>query len=322
MESSILVTGGAGFIGSHLVDSFLDQGHKVVVIDDFNDYYNPAIKRTNCRPHQDYPNYMLVEGDIRDRELIDRCFKEHDFQEVIHLASRAGVRPSIQHSRLYHEVNIEGTLNILEACREHKVGKLILASSSSVYGNNPKIPFSESDAVDNPVSPYASTKKAMELMAYTYHHLYGIDTTCLRFFTVYGPRQRPEMAIHMFTDRIANGQSIPVFGDGDSSRDYTFISDVIRGIEACRVLKAGYEVINIGRSDPIRLIDLIRLIENVVGRTAKLDYQPCQKGDVERTYADISKAKRMLNYTPEVSIEKGIKLFYDWYVSNRELLLK
>ncbi len=316
MSASILVTGGAGFIGSHLVDRLLEMGESVCVLDNFNTLYDPAIKRRNIQPHRDYDNYRLVEGDIRDRTLVDECFREHDFQEVIHLAAMAGVRPSVENPVLYQEVNLIGTMNLLEACRRCSVGRFIFASSSSVYGNNEKVPFSETDPVDQPISPYASTKKSGELMVYTYHHLYGLDSVCLRFFTAYGPRQRPEMAIHLFTRRIFQGEEIEMFGDGSSRRDYTFIEDIVNGIVACRGRMFGYEVLNLGRSDTVQLSELVKKIEKYSGRTAGVVRRPSQPGDVRQTFADISKARRLIDYEPVVSIDEGLKRFIQWYSNN------
>ena len=317
MPNSILVTGGAGFIGSHLVDQLLEAGHRVTALDNFNDFYDPTIKRRNSEPHREYSTYRLVEGDIRDRKTVDECFKTGQFEEIIHLAAMAGVRPSIANPVLYQEVNLIGTMNLLEACRENKVGKFIFASSSSVYGNNEKVPFSETDPVDNPISPYASTKKSGELMAYTYHHLYDIPTACLRFFTVYGPRQRPEMAIHLFTDRIARGEPIQMFGEGKTKRDYTFIEDIVSGILACRTAEFSYEIFNLGRSDTVELADLIAKIEHHLEKKARIINKPTQPGDVNRTFADIEKARKMLGYEPKVSIDQGLARFVDWYLKQR-----
>jgi len=320
MASYILVTGGAGFIGSHLVDRLLAQGEQVTVIDNFNDFYDPAIKRNNIRAHHDYDGYTLIEGDLRDADLVRRTFKSGQFDQVIHLAAMAGVRPSVQNPVLYQQVNLIGTMNILEAMRDFSAGHLIFASSSSVYGNNPKVPFSECDPVDNPISPYAATKKAGELMAYTYHHLYGIKTACLRFFTVYGPRQRPEMAIHKFTDRIYRGEEITVYAEGRSRRDYTFIDDIIDGVLACRTAEYDYEIINLGRSDTVVLSDLIAAIEKVLGKKAITRLTSSQPGDVEQTFADITKARRLLGFEPKTSIDNGLRLFIDWYLQERGLL--
>jgi len=319
MPKSILVTGGAGFIGSHLVDRLLQAGNRVTVIDNFNDFYDPAIKRRNSEAHREFADYRLVEGDIRDRQTVIDCFKSGSFDELVHLAAMAGVRPSIANPVLYQEVNLIGTMNLLEACREFKIGRFVFASSSSVYGNNEKVPFCETDPVDNPISPYASTKKSGELMAYTYHHLYGIPTACLRFFTVYGPRQRPEMAIHLFTDRIFRGESIQMFGEGDTRRDYTFIEDIVDGILSCLELPFNYEIFNIGRSDTVKLADLISKIETLLEKKAKIIVKPTQPGDVNQTFADITKAGSMLGYKPKVSIDKGLAHFVNWYLKQRRI---
>lgn len=317
MAQSILVTGGAGFIGSHLVDRLLQAGERVTVLDNFNDFYNPAIKRENIAPHLKNANFRLIEGDIRDTALVDKTFAEGRFDQVIHIAAMAGVRPSLKNPRLYHDVNLNGTMNILEGMRQHKVPHLIFASSSSVYGNNERVPFSEADPVDNPISPYAATKKAGELLCYTYHHLFGIKTACLRFFTVYGPRQRPEMAINLFTERIYCGEEISLFADGLSQRDYTYIDDIIDGIIAARAADYDYEIINLGRSDTVQLSHLVAKLELLIGRKAKIVKKPTQPGDVDRTFADISKAKRMFGFEPKVSIDDGLRLFVDWYMKKR-----
>ena len=317
MEKSILVTGGAGFIGSHLVDRLLAAGEQVTVLDNFNDFYDPALKRENIAPHLKHPSYRLVEGDIRDSTLVNKTFAGGRFDQVIHIAAMAGVRPSLKDPRLYQDVNLNGTMNILEGMRQHKVPHLIFASSSSVYGNNEKVPFSEADPVDNPISPYAATKKAGELLCYTYHHLFGIKTACLRFFTVYGPRQRPEMAIHLFTGRIYGGEPIAIFADGLSRRDYTYIDDIIDGIMATREADYDYEIINLGRSDTVQLSHLVEKIEALVGRQAIIEKKPTQPGDVDRTFADITKARRLLGFEPKVSIDDGLRLFVDWYMKKR-----
>lgn len=318
MPESIVVTGGAGFIGSHLVDRLLAAGHRVTVIDNFNDFYDPAIKRANCRRHLEQAGYHLVEGDIRDPNAVERCFADGPVGEVIHLAAMAGVRPSIKNPVLYQEVNLVGTMNVLEACRRHGVGRYLFASSSSVYGNNRKVPFSEDDSVDHPISPYAATKKAGELMAYTYHHLYGFPTACLRFFTVYGPRQRPEMAIHLFTAKIWRGEEITMFGEGDSRRDYTFIDDIVDGIMAVRQSRFDYEILNLGRSDTVTLRDLICKIEQKLGKRAIMRKLPQQPGDVDQTYADISRASRLCGFAPKVSIDDGLARFARWYINKQE----
>lgn len=308
-----LITGGAGFIGSHLSERLLSEGHEILCIDNFNDYYDPKIKEKNLKVSQDYNNFRLIPGDILDEELLDKIFRQNQFDGIIHLAARAGVRPSVLQPKLYEEVNIRGTLNLLEQAKNKNIKKIILASSSSVYGNNKKVPFSESDPVDNPISPYAATKKACELIAYTYSTLYDISISCLRFFTVYGPRQRPDMAIHKFTKLIASGEEIPVFGDGKVKRDFTYYSDIIdglvRSIDRCN----GYNIYNLGESQVIELMDLVSLIEKYLGKKAKINWQPRQPGDVEITYADVTKAKNELDYNPKVNIETGIKQFIKWF---------
>ena len=317
MAKSVLVTGGAGFIGSHLVERLLARKEHVTVVDNFNDFYDPAIKRANVAEHRDYDNYTLVEGDIRDASLIRRVFENQPFDQVIHCAAMAGVRPSLRNPVLYHEVNLIGTMNVLEAMRQFAVTHLIFASSSSVYGNNEKIPFSENDSVDHPISPYAATKKACELMAHTFHHLYGIRTVCLRFFTVYGPRQRPEMAIHKFTERIWRDEEIEVYAEGRSCRDYTYIDDICDGVIAARCLECDYEIINLGRSDTILLSDLISKIEQALGKKARPRLMPSQPGDVRRTCADITKARRLLGFDPKTTIDDGIGKFVAWYLEKR-----
>ncbi|HOH06391.1 MAG TPA: NAD-dependent epimerase/dehydratase family protein, partial [bacterium] len=257
----LLLTGGAGFIGSHFSRKLLDEGHEVDCLDNFNTYYDPALKRENVQPFLDHPRYRLIEGDIVDWPAVENLFAERSYDSVVHLAARAGVRPSIREPLLYEQVNVLGTMHILEAARRHGVGRIVSASSSSVYGSNSKVPFSESDPVDHPISPYAATKKAGELMAYTWHHLYGLSISCMRFFTVYGPRQRPDMAIHKFARLICSGQPVPVFGDGRSRRDYTYIDDIIEGLYAALLRCEGYHIYNLGESNTIELLELIHLLE-------------------------------------------------------------
>jgi UDP-glucuronate 4-epimerase len=309
----ILVTGGAGFIGSHLVDRLLDRGETVTCLDDFNDFYSPAIKRGNIASHLKCSRYRLVEGDIRDERLVDQLFSGPPIKKIVHLAARAGVRPSLDRPLLYEDVNVRATMQLLEAARKHNVGQFVFASSSSVYGGNTKTPFAEDDSISRTVSPYAATKYAGELMCYTYHHLYGIPTTCLRFFTVYGPRQRPEMAIHKFTRLIHEGKPIPFFGDGDTARDYTYIDDIIQGVLAAIDKPFPFEVFNLGESYPVPLSELVRHIEEIAGRKASVDRMPNQPGDVEITYADISKARRLLGYAPRAPIREGIEKFIRWF---------
>ncbi len=311
---NFLVTGGAGFIGSHLAERLLAEGHRVLCLDNFDDFYDPLLKRRNLKRALPDSGFRLVEGDLRDEGVLGKLFASEKIDVVAHLAARAGVRPSIQNPLLYAEVNIRGTLNLLEACRKHHIGRLVFASSSSVYGNNRKIPFAESDPVDNPISPYAATKKAGELLCHTYHHLYGMHIACLRYFTVYGPRQRPEMAIHQFTRLIHQGKKVTVFGDGSSRRDYTYIDDAVAGTKEALMRAGGYEIYNIGESQTISLLELIRAIEERVGKKALLEYLPAQPGDVEQTYADIRKASESLGYRPQTKIQEGIDRFVRWYL--------
>jgi UDP-glucuronate 4-epimerase len=315
---NILVTGGAGFIGSHLSERLLREGHRVIVLDNLDDFYDPRRKRKNLASLLKNPGFRFYEGDIRDEAYLKKVFSAETIEIVAHLAARAGVRPSIQFPALYTDVNIRGTLNLLEACRHHEVGRLVFASSSSVYGNNPKVPFSEADNVDNPISPYAATKKAGELICYTYHHLYGLDIACLRYFTVYGPRQRPEMAIHQFTRLIHQGKKLSLFGDGSSRRDYTYIEDAVEGTLNALLRKHGYRIYNIGESQTTSLRELVRLIEDLVGKKAVTEYLPAQPGDVDRTYADIWKAREELGYNPKTDMFAGLKRFVEWYLEEQK----
>lgn len=314
---NILLTGGAGFIGSHLTEFLLDRGEKVDCLDNFNDYYSPGKKWENIKKFRNHPAYRLFQGDILDNGLLNRIFSESKYDIIVHLAARAGVRPSLKEPLLYQEVNIRGTMNLLELAKEHQIKKFVFASSSSVYGNNEKVPFSESDFVDNPVSPYAATKRMGEIIAYTYYHLYQISITCLRFFTVYGPRQRPDMAIQKFTELIDHDQSLPMFGDGSSQRDYTYISDIVHGIVQSIDRCQGYHIYNLGESNVISLKDLIGLIEKYLGKPAKIERLPFQPGDVPITYADVTLARKELDYQPKVHIETGIKKFVEWYLENK-----
>ncbi len=316
----ILVTGGAGFIGSSVAEKLLARGDEVVVIDCFDDFYDPKIKRRNIEMALKSPSCKLVEGDIRDLELLKGLFGREKFDRVFHLAARAGVRPSIIDPLLYEDVNVRGTMNLLEAAKENGLPGFIFASSSSIYGNSKKVPFSETDFVDNPVSPYAATKKACELICHTYHHLYGLNISCLRFFTVYGPRQRPEMAIHKFTRLIDQGKPVPMFGDGSSRRDYTYIDDIADGVLKAIDYNAAYEIFNIGESQTTELRRLIEIIEKSLGKKAKIEQLPDQPGDVEVTYADIAKSKKMLGYNPRTKVEEGVPKFVEWYIENREAL--
>jgi UDP-glucuronate 4-epimerase len=315
---SVLVTGGAGFIGSHLVDHLLATNiERVTVVDDFNDFYSPDIKRQNISAHQRDARYKLFELDIRDRSSLERVFSESDFDCIVHLAARAGVRPSLTDPLLYSETNIDGTVNLLELARRANIRQFVFGSSSSVYGINAKVPFSEQDEIRQPISPYAATKAAGELICHTYSHLYEMRCICLRFFTVYGPRQRPDLAIHKFARLINDGKAIPVFGDGSTRRDYTYIDDIISGvIAATNYTGSNYEVFNLGESRTVELRELISILEQQLDRNAIIDRQPLQPGDVPQTYADISKARRLLGYDPHTQIEDGIRLFVEWFRSH------
>ncbi len=310
-----LITGGAGFIGSHLVDRLLATGvERITVIDDFNDFYDPSIKRDNIHEHLKDPRYTLSEVDIRDRAALEQTFKANNFDCVVHLAARAGVRPSLSEPQLYTETNINGTLNLLELARSSNIKQFVFGSSSSVYGINAKVPFSEDDPIRQPISPYAATKGAGELLCHAYSHLYGLRCVCLRFFTVYGPRQRPDLAIYKFAKLITQRKPIPVFGDGSTRRDYTYVDDIIDGVMAAIDYdQTNYEVINLGESRTVELNELISLLEKELDTHAIIDRQPPQPGDVPQTYADISKARALLGYQPKTQIEEGLRRFVEWF---------
>lgn len=315
---SFLVTGGAGFIGSHLVDRLLGCGvHQITVVDDFNNFYEPQIKRENISEHLKDPRYKLAEADIRDRAALDQLFSENRFDCIVHLAARAGVRPSLSEPQLYTETNINGTVNLLELARQHGIKQFVFGSSSSVYGINAKVPFSEDDPIRQPISPYAATKAAGELLCHTYSHLYGLRCVCLRFFTVYGPRQRPDLAIHKFAKLISQNKPIPVFGDGTTRRDYTYVDDIIDGVVAAiHYDKSNYEVLNLGESRTVELRELISLLEKELDTHATIDRQPMQPGDVPQTFADITKARELLGYNPQTQIEAGLHRFVEWFRGN------
>jgi UDP-glucuronate 4-epimerase len=315
---NFLVTGGAGFIGSHVCERLLCDGHQVWAFDDLNGFYDPQTKRRNLaslaalnRP------FTFAHGDLGDAKAVNALFAGTKFDQVIHLAARAGVRPSLEQPALYQRVNVEGTVNVLEAARKTGCKKITIASSSSVYGVNAKVPFSECDPIFSAVSPYAASKLACEALGHVYHRIYGLDVAMLRFFTVYGPRQRPDLAIHKFTKLIDAGQPIPVFGDGSTARDHTFITDILEGIIACTRKEFGFEIFNLGESQVIRLDELIALIEAALGKKAIINRQPLQPGDVPVTYADITKARRRLDYDPQVKAAQGIPIFVDWFRKNR-----
>jgi len=318
-EKQILVTGGAGFIGSHLVTRLLSENAwNVSVVDDFNDFYSPAIKRRNADAFLQDPRFTLYEADIRDAGFLRVIFEENKFDAIVHLAARAGVRPSLAQPKLYAETNINGTLNLLELAREFEIKQFVFGSSSSVYGINNKIPFAEDDRIHQPISPYAATKAAGELLCHSYSHLYGIRAVCLRFFTVYGARQRPDLAIHKFSKLIWEDKPIQVFGDGTTRRDYTYVDDIIQGVRAAIDYDASdYEIFNLGESQTVELRSLIELIEENLGKKAIIDRQPLQPGDVPQTFADISKSRELLNYNPQTKIEEGIRKFTEWFLSER-----
>jgi UDP-glucuronate 4-epimerase len=317
---NILITGAAGFIGSHVSEYFIAQGNSVTGIDNFDNFYSHKLKQLNISQLQRNEKFHFFEGDIRDSKILNEIFSSIPIDVVIHLAAKAGVRPSIESISDYYDVNVNGTVCLLETMKMFSVSKMLFASSSSVYGNNAKVPFSETDNVDNPISPYASTKKSGELLCHVYYHLYNFDITCLRFFTVYGPRQRPDLAIHKFIKLIDENTSIPFYGDGSSSRDYTYIDDIVNGISCAMNYLDGYRIYNLGESKVINLKDLVKVIENGLGKKALLNVLPFQDGDVKTTYADISKAKKEIGYAPKYNIESGIKNFIEWYNNNKPVL--
>ncbi len=311
---NFLVTGGAGFIGSHLCERLLASGHAVWTLDDLNPFYDVAIKRRNLAELQGMGKpFTFVHGDLTNPACLQELFGSVKFDQVIHLAARAGVRPSLDEPALYQRVNVEGTVNLLEAARKHQVKKITIASSSSVYGINARVPFSETDPIFSAISPYAASKLACEALGHVYHHIYKMDVAMLRFFTVYGPRQRPDLAIHKFAQLITAGKPIPVFGDGSTARDYTFVSDTVDGIMACTKKEFGFEIFNLGESQTVTLSYLIELLEKALGKKAVIDRKPMQPGDVPITYADISKAKEKLGYNPHIKIEEGIPKFVEWF---------
>jgi UDP-glucuronate 4-epimerase len=310
---NFLVTGGAGFIGSHVCEQLLRDGHSVWTFDDLNSFYAPELKRRNLRDIQSLVKpFEFIHGDLTDRAAVEEIFASVKFDQVIHLAARAGVRPSLEEPALYQRVNIEGTVNLLEAARIRGVKKVIIASSSSVYGVNSKVPFAENDPIFSAISPYAASKLACEALGHVYHHVYGLDIVMLRFFTVYGPRQRPDLAIRKFATLIQAGKPIPVFGDGSTARDYTHITDILTGIMACTRKEFGYEIFNLGESETVQLSRLIEILETALGKKAVIDRKSPQPGDVPLTCADISKARDKLGYNPTVKIDRGIPLFVNW----------
>lgn len=318
MNRNILVTGGAGFIGSHLVEKLLAENFgRVIALDNFNEFYSPEIKRANLASVSENPNYKLYQTDICDAENLRKVFAENEFDVIVHLAAWAGVRPSLMNPKLYTQVNVNGTLNLLDLAKEFNVKQFVFGSSSSVYGINSKTPFSEEDKISQPISPYAATKAAGELLCHTFAHLYDIRTICLRFFTVYGARQRPDLAIHKFSKLIHEGKPIPVFGDGSTRRDYTFVDDIIQGVRrAVDYDKSNYEIFNLGESQTIELLKLIELLEKSLGKKAIIERHEMQPGDVPITFADISKSRKLLNYNPQTKIEDGIPKFVEWFLDS------
>jgi UDP-glucuronate 4-epimerase len=311
---NFLVTGGVGFIGSHVCERLLEAGHAVCALDDLNDFYDPAIKQSTLRELQSRAqSFSFVHADITNRGEVDEIFRSMAFDQIIHLAARAGVRPSLEQPALYQRVNVEGTVNVLEAARERGVKKITIASSSSVYGVNSKVPFSETDPIFNAISPYAASKLACEALGHVYHHVHGMDVCMLRFFTVYGPRQRPDLAIHKFARLMHAGQPIPLFGDGSTSRDYTYVDDTVAGVIATTEKEFGFEIINLGESQTVELDRLIELLEHAMGVKAQINRQPAQPGDVPITFANIEKAQRLLGYNPQVKIEDGVPRFIEWF---------
>lgn len=309
---NILITGVAGFIGSNLADRLIKENHRIIGLDNFDGFYDRSIKEVNLKELSSDENFKLYEGSILDNDHLNKLFESEKIDLIIHLAAKAGVRPSIAKPKDYFETNLIGTMNVLEMMKKFSVSKMIFASSSSIYGNNQKVPFSESDIVDFPISPYAASKKAGELLCHTYHHLYDFDIFCLRFFTVYGPRQRPDLAINKFTNALLNGLEIPFYGDGSTLRDYTHVNDIVNGILGAIKNLKGYNVFNLGESKVTSLSQLIQYLEMHTGKKAKLKILPAQEGDVARTFADITKAKHLIGYDPKVDIEEGLKAYVQY----------
>lgn len=317
-KERILVTGSAGFIGSHLTERLLADGHHVIGLDNFDPFYPEALKRQNLEPALAHSNFRFIQGDCTNPADVDRAFAD-GIDAVVHLAAKAGVRPSILDPLGYTHANIVATQVMLEAARKHGVRRFIFGSSSSVYGNNEKVPFSEEDPVDRPISPYAATKRAGEVICHSYHHLFGMGILSLRFFTVYGPRQRPDLAIRKFATLLSRGEPIPFYGDGSTERDYTWIDDILQGVTAAitrsRTHPGEFEIINLGESRTTSLSRLVQLIADGLGVEPNLQRLPMQPGDVERTFADVSKARQLLGYQPTTPVEQGIPRFIEWFKS-------
>jgi UDP-glucuronate 4-epimerase len=314
---TLLVTGAAGFIGSHTAQTLLERGDRVIGIDNLNDYYDPARKRANLAELRHLPGasdrFVFVEGDIRDRTLVNQLFTEHRFTGVAHLAAMAGVRVSVDDPWLYYDVNLTGTLNLLDAAAKHGKPNFVLASTSSAYGNTKQVPFVETDSADRPLAPYPASKRSAELLGHSYHHIQGLDFTALRFFTVYGPRGRPDMLAYKLLDAIRLGEPMPLYNGGQMYRDWTFVTDIAQGVVAATDRRLGYEVINIGRGEPVLLADFVKSIEALAGKTAPVREEPMMRADISYTYANIEKARQLLGYSPRVSVSDGVRQFYDWY---------
>ncbi|NMB57359.1 NAD-dependent epimerase/dehydratase family protein [Candidatus Beckwithbacteria bacterium] len=318
MLKTLLITGCAGFIGSSLVEKIVDD-YQIIGVDEFNDYYNPLWKEENVKNFLNHPHFKLYRTDIRDYQILEEIFRQNKIDKIIHLAARAGVRPSLKDPLLYEEVNVKGTLNLLELSRKNQIKHFIFASSSSVYGNQNKVPFSETDPTDQPISPYAATKKAGELFCRLYNENYQIKMTCLRFFTVYGPKGRPDMAPYLFTKAILNGEEIQKFGDGQTQRDYTYIDDIIEGINKVIEKEFDFEIFNLGNNNPVSLNDFIKNLEEITGKQMQIKQMPIPAGDVVKTYADIAKAKKLLGWQPQTNFKTGLEKFVAWYKNNRLL---
>ena len=310
---TILVTGGAGFIGSHLVDKLLARGDRVVCLDNFNEYYDPALKRHNIVEHLKHPNYTLIEGDLRDRDGIDRLFAEHRPQRVAHLAAMAGVRYSIERAPLYSEVNIQGSINMLDTARKYGVENFVQASTSSIYGSTEEIPFREEQSTDKPLAPYPATKKANEVIGYAYHNMFELPVTALRFFTVYGPRARPDMMAYIVMDSIVNDREIIVYDDGNLHRDWTYVDDIVQGVAAALDKPLGYEIMNIGRGEPVRLGDFVDIIQDLVGKEARVKHIKAPVSEPPITYANVDKARNLLGYEPHTSVREGLAHTWEWF---------
>lgn len=309
-----LITGGAGFVGSHVVDTLLARGERVICVDNFNTYYNPERKRRNVAHALQHPNYTLIEADIRDADTMKDVFSTYRPTRIGHLAAMAGPRPSIANPALYEAVNVAGTVNLLELARQLDVSSFVFASTSSVYGETQKLPFEESDSTDRPLSPYAATKKAGEVLAYTFHRLYAMPTTVVRFFTVYGPRGRPDMTPFLFVDKMVRGEPITLFNGGENLyRDYTYVDDIVAGVIAALDTGLTYEIVNLGNSSPVLMRDFVSTLEQVIGHKALINAVPLPQTDPPITYADTSKARRLLGYNPQTNYEAGLERFWEWY---------